>query len=43
MSDNTKASSGAKNTVVVNEDYNDWDVWHGPWAKNASRSEDKVK
>jgi hypothetical protein len=43
MSDNTKESSGAKNTVV-NEDYNDWDVWHGACAKNAcSRSEDKVK
>jgi hypothetical protein len=42
MSDNTKESAGAKNTVV-NEDYNDWDVWHGACAKNASRSDDKVK
>jgi hypothetical protein len=42
MSDDTKESAGAKNTVV-NEDSNDWDVWHGACAKNASRSDDKVK
>jgi hypothetical protein len=42
MSENTKESAGAKNTVV-NEDSNDWDVWHGACAKNASRSDDKVK
>jgi hypothetical protein len=33
MSDDTKESHGAKNTVV-NEDSNDWDVWHGAYAKS---------